>query len=446
MVLPLKNEGSTLRSLVKLSANQNNVCICSYGVCCGKRQTILPAEAWWCLFAHWYWLSSLRQVSLFQKASDKQSFCTGVQGHHWLWVVLPVMSHFERELHCSAILFPKLDFLKVAFIVCFSYLSQQLQSALIAQQLSDPTAQREVCKTLLVPWIICIFAISGWLFLILSFCFATAVRACLCAQLLQCYSLHLGGHGGWGPEEVLKGRWCKQLDHRGSERVKWLFSSLGGIQRTFSSLASTWSKLEIPRSVKTEGGDSGDEHLQRGCLNDTAGEARGALTAETFPFPALGASCSTDQHLASAWGWGFHCCFGPVWLPNHLQQGQISPVVPTEGCAGFYWRYSPVQGVGRFGFLWALGSPGALFCPAGTVIRLSALVHLFLTVAGAWQKSNRFLGGNQPLASLQENWTPISFYAQLWESSGAATTEFECTNSFGVFEVFVTFLWGLFFI
>lgn len=39
-----------------------------------------------------------------------------------------------RELHRCAVPFPKLDFLKVALVVWFSYLSQQLQSARIAQQ------------------------------------------------------------------------------------------------------------------------------------------------------------------------------------------------------------------------------------------------------------------------------------------------------------------------
>lgn len=57
-------------SWVKFSANQTNVCICSYKAC-GKGKTVFPAEAWWCLFAHWYWLSSFQQVSLSQKASDK---------------------------------------------------------------------------------------------------------------------------------------------------------------------------------------------------------------------------------------------------------------------------------------------------------------------------------------------------------------------------------------
>lgn len=115
---------------------------------------------------------------------------TGSEWYCLSWVT-------SRQLHCCAILFPKLDFLKVAPIVWFSYLSQQLQSAWIAQQLIDPTAQKEVCETLLVTWIICIFANSGCFFLILS-CFATAVRACFSAQLLQCCNLRLGGHGGWG--------------------------------------------------------------------------------------------------------------------------------------------------------------------------------------------------------------------------------------------------------
>lgn len=72
------------RSLVKFSANYSD-----------KGRAVLPAEAWRCLFAHWYWLSSLEQVSLFQRR-DKQSFCTGVEGHHWLRMVLPLMSHLER--------------------------------------------------------------------------------------------------------------------------------------------------------------------------------------------------------------------------------------------------------------------------------------------------------------------------------------------------------------
>lgn len=92
------------RSLEKFSANQTNVCIFSYRACCGKGKTMVRAEARWCLFACWYWLSLLKQVSLFQKASDKQSCCSGVEGHCWLWVVPSVMSHFERTaLLCSSV-------------------------------------------------------------------------------------------------------------------------------------------------------------------------------------------------------------------------------------------------------------------------------------------------------------------------------------------------------
>lgn len=84
------------RSLEKFSANQAHVRICSYRACCGKRKTMVHAEARWCLFAHRYWLSLLQQVSLFQKVWDKQSCCTGVEGHDWLWMVPSVMSHFAR--------------------------------------------------------------------------------------------------------------------------------------------------------------------------------------------------------------------------------------------------------------------------------------------------------------------------------------------------------------
>lgn len=99
----------------------------------------------------------------FPKGGTNRAFAlewkdtTGSKWYCLLWVTW-------RELQCCAILFPKLDFLKVAFIVWFSHLSQQLQSAGIAQELSDPTAQREVCKTLLVPWNICVFAVSGCFF------------------------------------------------------------------------------------------------------------------------------------------------------------------------------------------------------------------------------------------------------------------------------------------
>lgn len=179
---------------------------------------------------------------------------TGSEWYCLSWVT-------SRELHCCAILFPKLDFLKAAPIVWFSYLSQQLQSAWIAQQLIDPTAQKEVCETLLVTWIICIFANSGCFF-------SDPQLLCHCSQSLFLCSvtavLQPSFRWPWrvGAEEVLKGRWCKQPDRTGSEQLKWSFSSSGGIQRacTFSSLASTWSKSEIPPLVKTEGGDGVDEY------------------------------------------------------------------------------------------------------------------------------------------------------------------------------------------
>lgn len=84
------------KSSEKFSANQINVCSCSYRSCCGKGKTMVHAEARWCVFARWYWLSLLKQVSLFQKVLDKWSCCTGVAGHHWLWMVPSVMSHLEN--------------------------------------------------------------------------------------------------------------------------------------------------------------------------------------------------------------------------------------------------------------------------------------------------------------------------------------------------------------
>lgn len=83
---------------------------------------------------------------------------------------------------------------------------------------------------------------------------------------------------------------------------------------------------------------------------------------------------------------GVLCHLGPLWLPSHLQQGQRCP---QRAGMGFTEEY-PSSGNRKVWFLWALGPPGALF-PAGTGIRVSAFVHLFLTLAGAKQKSHRFL-------------------------------------------------------
>lgn len=108
-----------------------------------------------CPYLSRYRFSKRRQTNRAVAVEWKDT--AGSEWYHPLWVTL-------RELHCCAVLFPKLDFLKVALIFWFSYLSQQLQSAWIAQQLSDPTVQKEVCETLVVPWIICIFAIPGCFF------------------------------------------------------------------------------------------------------------------------------------------------------------------------------------------------------------------------------------------------------------------------------------------
>lgn len=83
------------KCLVKFSANQTNICICSYRACCGKGKIIcLQRHGGVCLHI----VTGCPHFSrcLSQKASDKQSFCTGVGGHHWLWMVLSVTSHFER--------------------------------------------------------------------------------------------------------------------------------------------------------------------------------------------------------------------------------------------------------------------------------------------------------------------------------------------------------------
>lgn len=108
-----------------------------------------------CPYLSRYPFSKRRQTNRSVALERKDT--SGSKWYHPLWVTL-------RELLCCAILFTKLDFLKFALIFSFSYLSQQPQSQWIAQQLSDPTVQKEVRKTLVMPWIICIFAISGCFF------------------------------------------------------------------------------------------------------------------------------------------------------------------------------------------------------------------------------------------------------------------------------------------
>lgn len=150
--------------------------------------------------------------------------------------------------------------------------------------------------------------------------------------------------------------------------------------------------------------DSVDEHLQQGCLNDTAGKGqRSSDIAETFSFWVL-----CDQHLYSGWtywGRGFHSYIGLVWLPNHLHQGQRCPqmavVYFTGGISQFrkqevldfceHWGH-----LGPCFILLALSSGCLLLCICSSQRLVPSKSH-----TGFW-------GGNQPLASLQENQTPVS--------------------------------------
>lgn len=92
------------KSLGKFSVNHTNVCIYPYRAYCGKGETMVHAEARCCLFAHWLWLSLLKQVSLFQNTSDKQICCAGAKRHQWLWKAPSLMSHFERAaLLCNSL-------------------------------------------------------------------------------------------------------------------------------------------------------------------------------------------------------------------------------------------------------------------------------------------------------------------------------------------------------
>lgn len=108
-----------------------------------------------------------------------------------------------------------------------------------------------------------------------------------------------------------------------------------------------------------------------------------------FPFSALWASCSTDQHLqpgCTYWGWGFSVTLVPSGSPVTCSRDRGA----HKGLGWVLLEEYPSSGNRKVWFLWALGPPGALF-PAGTGIRVSAFVHLFLTLAGAKQKSHRFL-------------------------------------------------------
>lgn len=175
---------------------------------------------------------------LFSKGGTNRAFAlewkdtTGSEWYCLLWVTW-------RELQCCAILFPKLDFLKVAFIVWFSYLSQQLQSAGIAQELSDPTAQQEVCKTLLVPWSICVFTVSGWFFpnpqLQLCHC-SWGFSSCPVTAGLQPPVRLLWRVGG-------RGRVKREVVWAVLGLSKRSFSLLGGIQRLYPLLFPAWPLL-----------------------------------------------------------------------------------------------------------------------------------------------------------------------------------------------------------
>lgn len=81
----------------------------------------------------------------------------GSKWYHPLWVTL-------RELLCCAILFTKLDFLKFALIFFILLPFPTTTVTMNCTTVKWPTVQKEVRKTLVMPWIICIFAIPGCFF------------------------------------------------------------------------------------------------------------------------------------------------------------------------------------------------------------------------------------------------------------------------------------------